>query len=104
MLCLRCPDDQTFEFLSYLDLAAQAAVGLPGAERGVEHFILVLLDRLQPGQERFVDVLADTPDCNREEGGEACAGGYDAALMVWVAMAYTSSTRIPIVAPMRAKE
>jgi len=56
LLRLRRPYDQTVEFLGYRYLAAQAAVRSSWTKRGIQHFILVLLDRFEPGQERFIHV------------------------------------------------
>ena len=52
----RRPHDQAVEFLGHRNLAAQPAVRLTRAERGVEHFVLVFLDGFQQAEKRFVDI------------------------------------------------
>src|SRR3984885_9497719 len=48
--------NQAFEFLTHRYLAAQTAVGTPLRSRGIEHLILVFLDRLQQAEKCFVHI------------------------------------------------
>jgi hypothetical protein len=55
-LRLRHANDQAVQFHSDFDLAAQAAVGLAFGRGGVEHGVLIVINRREQWQKFFVNV------------------------------------------------